>query len=251
MMMVARDQIKTTGVYDPFPSRKDSKELAKHKTPQEKALLDSSKHKTFEGPVQKGMTKPLKPIPVFKQGPGEHKRAFYGRIDQTIQSMKKRAKFEDKYQVEVQTDESGKSVVVDREKDELEVEAERKKNEKLAKKGIVRRTKEEKRVLRRQREKSRKNKKNKSSSDDLDFNDFQDNVEFGDRVDAPPTLKFKNFEKNSSTRPAGAGKADLLLNKVSETGGGKIKKAKLSMAQKVRVERDRQSVVAQYRQMKT
>ena len=33
------------------------------------------------------------------QGEGEHKRAFYYRIDKTIQSMKKRAEFEEKYKV--------------------------------------------------------------------------------------------------------------------------------------------------------
>merc|ERR1712226_78073 len=90
----------------------------------------------------------------------------------------------------------------------------------------------------------------KKTSTDLDFSDLKDDFVFGDTVDAPPTLKFKNFEKNFSTKPASEGKADLLLHKVSESGGGKVKKAKLSMAQKVRVERDRQSVVEQYRQKK-
>ena len=39
----------------------------KRKRPDEKALLDSTKHLNYDGPNQKGMTKPLKPIPVFKQ----------------------------------------------------------------------------------------------------------------------------------------------------------------------------------------
>merc|ERR1719222_977724 len=142
-MMAARDQLKKpTDRSDPPPVKR------KRKRPEEKALLDSTKHLNYDGPNQKGMTKPLKPIPVFKQGEGEHKRAFYYRIDKTIQSMKKRAEFEEKYKVDVQTDGRGKSVIVDREKDEVELEEEKKKIEKLAKKGIVRRTKEEKRVLR-------------------------------------------------------------------------------------------------------
>merc|ERR1719369_2225851 len=57
-MMAARDEVKATGTFNPFPSRKNSNELARNKTPQQKALLDSTKHRTFEGPVQKGMTKP-------------------------------------------------------------------------------------------------------------------------------------------------------------------------------------------------
>merc|ERR1719153_990699 len=241
-MMAARDQLKNpTDV---------ATVKRKRKRPEEKALLDSTKHLNYDGPNQKGMTKPLKPIPVFKQGEGEHKRAFYYRIDKTIQSMKKRAEFEEKYKVDVQTDGQGKSMVVDREKDEVELEEEKKKIERLAKKGIVRKTKEEKRVLRRQREKQRKNKKKGVNiSDILDFNDFKDDVAFGDRVDAPPTLNFRGFEKSSSSKPAENGGL-LLSQKPNENDSTKSKKSKLSMAQKVRIERERSYVVAQYRAKK-
>ena len=165
--------------------------------------------------------------------------------------MKKRSEFEEKYKVEVQLDKKGKSVVVDREKDEVEVEQEKKKIAKLAKKGIVVKSKEEKRVARRERERARKNKKKpKDKSNVLDFDDFKDTVAFGDTVDAPPTLKFKNFEKTSSTKPASEGKAALLLHKLDESGGGKVKKVKLSGVQKVRQEQERLSVVEQYRKKK-
>ena len=138
-------------------------------------------------------------------------------------------------------------MIVDREKDEVELEEEKKKIEKLAKKGIVRRTKEEKRVLRRQREKMRKKKKKGSNNaDNLDFDDFKDDVAFGDTVDAPPTLKFRGFEKSSSSKPAEGGGL-LLSQKQSEP---KAKKVKLSMAQKVNMERERLNVVAQYRAKK-
>merc|ERR550534_2349330 len=112
-MMAARDQLK-----NPTDSSVPPPKQRKRKRPDEKALLDSTKHLNYDRPNQKGTTKPLKPIPVFKQGEGEHKRAFYYRIDKTIQSMKKRAEFEEKYKVDVQTDGQGKSMVVDREKDE-------------------------------------------------------------------------------------------------------------------------------------
>merc|ERR1719234_1628684 len=245
-MMAARDQLKNPNEnVQPVQKRK-------RKRPEEKALLDSTKHLNYDGPNQKGMTKPLKPIPVFKQGEGEHKRAFYYRIDKTIQSMKKRAEFEDKYKVDVQTDGQGKSVIVDREKDEVEVEEEKKKIEKLAKKGIVRRSKEEKRVMRRQREKMRKNKNKKGSkntAENLDFDDFKDDVAFGDTVDAPPTLKFRGFEKSSSSKPAEGGGL-LLSQKDTSSNEPKAKKVKLSMAQKVNMERVRLNVVAQYRAKK-
>merc|ERR1719232_1211941 len=134
-MMKAKEDVKA-GNLGPVRQRK-------MKDPDTKHLLDSSKYHTPVEPKQKGMSKPLKPVPVFKQNPGEHKRAFYYRMDQTIQSMKKRASFEEKYKVDVQMDPSGQTKIVDREMDEVEMEVEKKKIEKLAKKGIVVKTKEE------------------------------------------------------------------------------------------------------------
>jgi len=245
MLMAAREEVRN------MASSKVEERVRKSK--EERARLDSTRHLTYDGPLQKGMVKPLKPIPVFKQGEREHKRAFYYRMDKTIQSMKKRAEYEQKFKVEVSTDENGKAVVKDKEKDELELEEERKKIEKLAKKGIVRRTKEEKRVMRRQREKQRKNKKKKNTDEILDFNDLKDDVSFGDTVDAPPSLNFKGFSKDHSSRPAEGGKAKLLLSGIKEgreEEGKRKKKVKLSMAQQVLLERERASVVAQYRRRK-
>jgi len=265
VMMAAREEVRN------MASAKVAERVRKSK--EERARLDSTRHLTYDGPLQKGMVKPLKPIPVFKQGEREHKRAFYFRMDKTIQSMKKRAEYEQKFKVEVSTDENGKAVVKDKEKDELELEEEKKKIEKLAnkekdeleleeekkkieklaKKGIVRRTKEEKRVIRRQREKQRKNKKKKNTDEILDFSDLKDDVSFGDTVDAPPSLNFKGFSKDHSSRPAEGGKAKLLLSGIKEgqeEEGKRKKKVKLSMAQQVILERERASVVAQYRQRK-
>ena len=36
-----------------------------------------------------GMKKPLKPIPVFKQMPGEKKKQFFRRMDLTVQVISK------------------------------------------------------------------------------------------------------------------------------------------------------------------
>lgn len=239
-LIKVKEEVKQ-GTYKSNPYKKEKPP----KNPDHKNLLDSTKFSSYIGPNLPGMKKPLKPVPVFKQKPGEHKRAFFYRMDQTIQSMKKRAQFEDKYKVDVQTNETGQTQIVDREKDEVDIEIEKKKNEKLAQKGIVRRSKEEKRQARRQREKMRKNKK-KKSDENMDFNDYKDDISFGERVDAPPSFKFKNFEKNASSKPAADGKSELLLKK----GIHGVKKAKLSMAQKVTVEKNRQHVVELYRQLK-
>ena len=240
-LMKVRQDVKTGSF-----QQKDER-IRKSRDQDARHLLDSSKYHIAQEPNQKGMNKPLKPVPVFKQKPGEHKRAFYYRIDQTIQSMKKRAMFEEKYKVDVTMDpSSGQTQVVEREMDEVEKEIEKKKIEKLAKKGIVVRTKEEKRKAKREREKLRKNKKKgKGDSANNDFENLQDTVKFGERVDAPPTIALKKFPKVSSK----AGSKSLLLNKTLNGGAGVVKKKK-SMAQKVALERDRLKIVQQYRQLK-
>ena len=107
-----------------------------------------------------GMKRPLKPIPVFRQRPEESKKAFFNRMENTVKSVIERSKYEDKYGVEVSRDEfTGQTKVVDRPKDEVELELERARIKRLAKKGIVVRTKEERRQIRRQKEKEKRMKK--------------------------------------------------------------------------------------------
>ena len=214
------------------------------KDPDSKDLLDSSKYHTPIIPHQKGMNKPLKPVPMFKQKPGEHQRAFYYRMDQTIQSMKKRAAFEEKYKVDVQMNAAGDTKIVDRENDELEADIEKNRIEKLAKKGIVVRTKEEKRKAKREREKKRKNKKKGISEEENEenFESLKDEVQFGERVDAPPIIKLSKF--TPSNKP---GSKKLLLHK---TLNPTVKKKTKSMAQKHALELERQKAVNLYRQLK-
>ena len=236
MMMKAREDVKT-GSINPVRQRKV-------KDPDTKHLLDSSKYHVPVEIKQKGMTKPLKPVPVFKQNPGEHKRAFYYRMDQTIQSMKKRALFEEKYKVDVQMSADGGTQIVDREQDELEKEYEKNKIEKLAKKGITVRTKEEKRKLKREKDKLRRNKKKGSEEDfDENFESLRDDVEFGERVDAPPTIKLPKFTPTSKP-----GAKNLLLHKTLNKN--LQKKKTMSMARKHTLEIERQKAVELYRELK-
>ena len=46
-------------------------------------LLDSSKHMGYEMKLP-GMSKPLKPIPIFQQKPGEKERQFFRRVNQQV-----------------------------------------------------------------------------------------------------------------------------------------------------------------------
>ena len=69
-----------------------------------------------------------------------------------------------------------------------------KQKKKFIKKGVVVRSKEEKRIARRERDKLRKNKKKgrgQSSEEEFDFDSFQDSYEFGEEVHEPPTLNYK------------------------------------------------------------
>ena len=136
------------------------------------------------------------------------------------------------------------SSVVRAEEDELEKEVFEKKKAKLAKKGIIIKTKEEKRQQRRERERTRKNKKKRKQ--EKDFDHLQDNVQFGETVHEPPRLKQINSE---SRRP---GQKDLLLKKDTLQGGlaKRGSKQKMSMAKRAIMEKERQRVVDQYRAIK-
>ena len=72
-----------------------------------------------------GMKRPLKPIPVFRQNPGESQKRFFNRMERTAKGVIERSKYEDKYGVEVKQDEvTGETSVRDREKDEIDLAAE-------------------------------------------------------------------------------------------------------------------------------
>merc|ERR1719242_2888613 len=111
-MMKAQEDIKTRN-YENL-EKKPKSAVA----PENKNLLDSRKHMTYEMKLP-GMKRPLKPVPVFKQQPGENKRTFFHRMDKTIQGMKSRRQWENRYGVDVTTDEHGQTKVVDHEKDEV------------------------------------------------------------------------------------------------------------------------------------
>merc|ERR1719219_1601830 len=119
LMIRAKEEIKN----ETFEQNKNNKNK-NSLPPEEKDLLGSKNHYNVEMKLP-GMDRPLKPVPVFKQHPGENKRAFYYRMDKTIQSMKTRKDWEKRYGVDVTTDEQGQTRVVEHEKDEIELEIEK------------------------------------------------------------------------------------------------------------------------------
>ena len=138
----------------------------------------------------------------------------------------------------------------------LQEENNKKKNKKL-KKGVEVKTKEEKRIARRERDKMRKNKKKgrgNQSDEELDFDSFKDSYEFGEVAHEPPTLNYKPKKlqvqepQDEERKP---GKKDLLLK--AQLNGGivkKFKKNKPSLAKQVIMEKERIRVVEAYRALK-
>lgn len=236
-----------------------------------KQLLDSSKFMDTEMRLP-GMTKPLKPIPLFKQEEGESKRKFFNRMEATVKSVLQRKEYENKFDVDVVDDPvTGKSIVKDREKDEIDQLIHSKKAAKLKKKkGIVVKTKEEKRAIRRLAEKEKRLKKkrrlgkilNELGSDDEDFKefeDFRDEVSLNEVAMAPPTLgpikgkmAAKKAERAEKTGCANVAHSDLLLSKqfgskknLKKSGGNDV-----SLARKHMLDLERERVMEAYRSMK-
>ena len=164
----------------------------------------------------------------------------------------------------VQDSENGKTKFIQREKDEIEDHMDKLKSEKLAKKGIVVKSKEEKRQQKRLKEKEKRMKKKrrafkKMQEAEEDFDDEPEKVEFNDVVQAPP--KILTGLKNNEARRPGQNKNLLLLNeqskkvkkqvpKVKDTKAKKKMKQKMSLAKQQMLEIDRQSIIEQYRALK-
>jgi len=94
------------------------------RAPPKSDLLDSTKHMGYEMKLP-GMKKDLKPIPAFRQNPGEKERHFFKRVNQQVTQFLKQKTYEAKYNVDLVQDESGQTKFVQREKDELQLEQEK------------------------------------------------------------------------------------------------------------------------------
>ena len=140
------------------------------------------------------------------------------------------------------------------------MEMERLKNKKKGKKGIVIKTKEEKRQIRRAKDKERKRKKKgiKRVDDnvfDFDNAKFSDRVKFNEVVHAPPEnlLKVGNYTERKPGK-----QSNLLLSKKLNQGNNmsnkstimSSKKPSISLARKCMLEEERKRVIEQYRKLK-
>ncbi|KAI9563601.1 hypothetical protein GHT06_011065 [Daphnia sinensis] len=203
--------------------------------------------------------RPIKKIPKFERYPGESDRDFLWRTEVTTRDYLKKARFEDKYDVDVETNEkTGETNIKKRDKnlkfleDGVKIEPKNKwEKKKLKKLEKLQQEREERKKLKKEKFKMRKLfKKNKRLKQD-DFSVLkQDKVEFGDVAERPPTLTAKPRKSNAMLNP---GNRDLLLknmeqnDKPSSNLSGKRKD--LSALDRVKLEEERQRVVDLYRKM--
>ena len=186
----------------------------------------------------------------------------------------KQKSYEAKYNVDlVQDQDTGKTKFVQREKDELQIEQEKLKAKKLEKKGIIVKSKEDKRKERRLKEKEKRMKKKrknfKQNQINEDFGGIYQNtpeeVSFNEIVHAPPKLAGARGLEFDEARKPGKNKhlilnksADDKLNKLVKPQNFKIKetktkkkmKQKISLCKQQMLETDRMSIVEQYRAIK-
>ncbi|CAH0563595.1 unnamed protein product [Brassicogethes aeneus] len=162
-----------------------------------------------------------KPIPEFKQRPGENDRHFLLRVNRICQSVQREAAFEEKYGVDIKRNaETGQvEEVKKRPKDELQVlinKAKKESKDKQNKKKKKKKKDEGPKLSKSQKWQLKKNeKKNKKAEKPMDFNDFKDEVKFGEIVHAPPTLSAPRrvTKLESAPRP---GSKQLLLKSMLE-----------------------------------
>ena len=138
------------------------------------------------------------------------------------------------------------------------MEVEKLKNKRRHKKGIVIRTKEEKRQIRRAKDKEKKVKKRKNNSDnphiDFDHSSFSDKVKFNEVVHAPPQNLFN--VKNYAERRRDKQNNLLLIKKLqgklnsNNHGGVKVKHNSMSLARRNMLEQERRKVIKEYRELK-
>lgn len=193
---------------------------------------------------QRGMTRPLKPLPErLEQQPNESDEQFLKRLDHLAGRAFTEASVENKFNVRVDRDAEGRTVVDPKGGDAID-----------ANYGARKR---EKRKLREQKLKEKKRQKLAAREQRDDFSHLKDQVAFGEVVHHPPeiTAHVRKADSDKLTKP---GRKELLLTKLlsgqstggQSTGDLSAKRKSLPAADRQRLEAERQRAVFLYRKMK-
>lgn len=193
--------------------------------------------------VERGMSRPLKPVPKFVQGKRETDKSFMNRVELETQRVLLKSKLTDKYKVDFDDLEQGN--VVKKKKSMSQQKKERLKEKK--KKNVLK-------------------KVEKKRDKEGDFSDLRDNVKFGEVAMEPPAITAKPRKAETDDGVPRPGKKSLLLkeiitdNAITNSGHstanktrelGQTKKRKhLSMAQQQIMDKEREKAIDLYRQLK-
>ncbi|XP_068236443.1 coiled-coil domain-containing protein 137 [Palaemon carinicauda] len=189
---------------------------------------------------QFGMDRPLKMIPRLVQYTNETDEAFLKRVNMAAKDIINESKFEDKFKVVVERDETGAIMKVKRRRALDDPLLPAKKRAKLEAREAIKKEKKKERDLK----KKQKRKRNKGNEDD--FKDFQDKVQFGEVAYEPPSLDTSKLKKivNSDTK----NKSFIFMEKLKESQAGKM--PELTISRKMMLEEERLKAVQAYREMK-
>lgn len=187
-----------------------------------------------------GMNRPLKKIPRLVQYSDETESEFLKRVNRAAQDIVNESKFEEKFRVEVDRDESGNVVKMKHRKALDDPLLPAKKRAKLE--AREKRKKEKKK----ERDLKKKQKGKRKKVDEDDFKHFQDKVEFGEVAYEPPSLDTSKFTKmtNSDTKT----KSFIFMEKLKGSQAGKT--PELTESRKKLLEEERLKAVQAYREMK-
>ncbi|XP_064078659.1 coiled-coil domain-containing protein 137-like [Macrobrachium nipponense] len=216
--------------------RKKSKKRKKSAAP---PLIDTARL-AYTEKEEYGMVRPLKKIPRLVQYSDETDGAFLKRVGRAAKDILSESKFEEKFKVEVDRDESGAVVKVKHKKALDDPLLPAKKRAKLEAREDRKKEKKKERDLK------RKQKGKRKRGDEDDFRHFQDKVEFGEVAYEPPSLDTSKFAKmaNNDTKT----KSFIFMKKLKGSQAGKM--PELTETRKQMLEEERLKAVQAYRDMK-
>lgn len=239
--------------------------------------------------LPKRAKRPYKELPEFRLREGEKPRQFLNRVRLQTQANMKEAQFEAKYGVDVVRKENGDVQVKKRSEEELmtiDTDLATAKSKKRRNKGGKGGEEDEERPIaakpkgiqrrkeRFDKKKLKREKKSKLRQEKLDEHNQmykRDDIKFGEVAHCPPQLKVPRLAQAPETVPR-PGKKPLLLHSIvnaNQSDKGKLngsadigiklktgkidlkgKRKDLPLRTKEMLERDQQSVIDQYRQLK-
>lgn len=207
-------------------------------------------------------TRPEKVVPVLRQRPGESKQHFWHRVSRETHAFLKETAFERKYRVQVERDPvTGliqgltKQRKINKNNDVEKLQLLRSKHKNISKKKTTTapQTASLSKCERRNLKQYLKKKEKVEKKDYDEFERLQDKVAFGEVAREPPKLNIKAETTSERRKPNNLLLDDLLTNKNTPNVavGLSGKRKLLPVEERQRLEKQRNEVIAMYRQLKS